>query len=607
MASTDRHTNGTSPPPRKRRQRARQACFPCRQRKRKCDANVPCDMCTTYGYECHYPEDKSPVANFALRNHRSTDHHQNATSPGTRTNASIQSPHTNTTDSLQTPKDEEDSTNHDHGIIELTRSRYMASSSSAAFAQAIGQELQSSVPPRLHPFGWSFGLRPEEKAEVHADLAVLITRAEVEQYATAFFASFRDLFDVLDPTEFASRCDAYYSPFQAASTKDTVFAATIAGVVTNASYMSPTAGHPREAELVQYAKRILDDPESVRRPSIDLVLACVLRLIYLRASSSPNTAWLACSAAMHLCEANGLHDEAIVRRLAQVHATSPPAGVPAVDEATLAERYRRLYWIAWTSNMLTSYEFGRTPVLLPAASVADPTPTPGNCLHQQVAAAKTIPAAYPAPPAQDTLPASSASSRTPLHHALAALERVPATSNFVKFTRADLAFAYYRRMRQQRLNVTNDVVAALLRIGDAALEAAAESCAARQPWFNAFGSTFQYACVLIAVDRGATLSVVGRAIGVLESFVGIMDTKETREALGVARLLLRDAMGKKRREIEMLEAVDVSAVFEEGEGVGAGVEGGGGEPGEMMDFGVNWDTIFDNVPYFDGGDAFQFM
>lgn len=41
-------------PPRKR-QRARKACLPCRQRKRKCDVQYPCSMCTTYGYQCQYP------------------------------------------------------------------------------------------------------------------------------------------------------------------------------------------------------------------------------------------------------------------------------------------------------------------------------------------------------------------------------------------------------------------------------------------------------------------------------------------------------------------------------------------------------------------------
>jgi hypothetical protein len=39
------------------RKRARKACIPCHQRKRKCDAEYPCGMCATYEYNCRYADD----------------------------------------------------------------------------------------------------------------------------------------------------------------------------------------------------------------------------------------------------------------------------------------------------------------------------------------------------------------------------------------------------------------------------------------------------------------------------------------------------------------------------------------------------------------------
>lgn len=34
-----------------KRQRAKQACEPCRLRKRRCDGNMPCNMCTQFEYK----------------------------------------------------------------------------------------------------------------------------------------------------------------------------------------------------------------------------------------------------------------------------------------------------------------------------------------------------------------------------------------------------------------------------------------------------------------------------------------------------------------------------------------------------------------------------
>ncbi|KAJ5281918.1 hypothetical protein N7478_007290 [Penicillium angulare] len=40
-----------------KRKRAKKACIPCHQRKRKCDAEYPCGTCTSYGYDCKYAND----------------------------------------------------------------------------------------------------------------------------------------------------------------------------------------------------------------------------------------------------------------------------------------------------------------------------------------------------------------------------------------------------------------------------------------------------------------------------------------------------------------------------------------------------------------------
>ena len=56
MDSTNGATDATdgSSPPTQKRQRAKQACEPCRLRKRKCDGAMPCNMCTQFEYKCYF-------------------------------------------------------------------------------------------------------------------------------------------------------------------------------------------------------------------------------------------------------------------------------------------------------------------------------------------------------------------------------------------------------------------------------------------------------------------------------------------------------------------------------------------------------------------------
>lgn len=39
-------------PPGEKRKRAKQACEPCRLRKRRCDGALPCNMCMQFDYKC---------------------------------------------------------------------------------------------------------------------------------------------------------------------------------------------------------------------------------------------------------------------------------------------------------------------------------------------------------------------------------------------------------------------------------------------------------------------------------------------------------------------------------------------------------------------------
>ena len=86
-----------------------------------------------------------------------------------------------------------------------------------------------------------------------------------------------------------------------------------AGVAALGSFLS-SSRHPRESELVQYSKAILDDSSATRNLSVDHLIAYGFRVFHLRATARPSHAWIASCTVLHLCEAVGLHrDENIVK------------------------------------------------------------------------------------------------------------------------------------------------------------------------------------------------------------------------------------------------------------------------------------------------------
>jgi hypothetical protein len=83
------------------------------------------------------------------------------------------------------------------------------------------------------------------------------------------------MFGILDKQIFSQNADQFWSETGGHS----AFEAILAGVVALGSFFSATLEHPRELEIVQHAKNILEDPVISRRVSIDQVSAWILRTL----------------------------------------------------------------------------------------------------------------------------------------------------------------------------------------------------------------------------------------------------------------------------------------------------------------------------------------
>ncbi|KAF5568204.1 hypothetical protein FPHYL_2895 [Fusarium phyllophilum] len=526
------------------RKRARKACVPCHQRKRKCDGEYPCDTCSSYGYNCNYADDDAngyppPPAKRVSRVTDSGNSSQVEPSPqeagaSSTKNLTVGSDTSTALDGT-TPA----------GIFDEHKSRYAGASAAMAFPHVLGRALGFDSLSKIHPLAYNFGIRPEEASSAHVLLGTLISEDELEFFSGVYFSALAPIGDILDPRIFAQRCRDYY---HGSGSSMIAFSAVAAGVAALGSFLSPNR-HTRESDLVQYAKAILDDPASLRTLGIDHIIAWSMRVFYLRATSLPNNAWIASCTMMHLCEAVGLHEDDNIKKMASV------AGAAVVGHD--ADRLRRIFWIAWAGHNLLSYEYDRSAVQFRAVTCQAIIPTTGSVAHQFVQIAQII----PAPNSPFRLECHAATPRDELFGRLKALKKLQFTHPFLVVTKAELAFCFYRRIYQLKMGISDDMIKLITDSGNAAIDAAQQLANQGRLFWNVIGSVFQYTCVLLAMDTPAASIYIAAAFKGLENLVQAADTGPTREALSMARHLLSLHTARKRQELAQLEAVESGYEF----------------------------------------------
>lgn len=516
-----------------RRKRARRACVPCHQRKRKCDGEYPCDTCTTYEYSCTYADDTigPPAKRVSLEGENSGSTSGVEPSPREADGAS-KSPTLGTVVSAAIPTPA--------GIFDEHKARYAGASAAMAFPHILGGTLGSGSPSKIHSLAYNFGIRPEEASNTHVLLGTLISEHDLESFSNVYFSALAPIGDLLDPKVYSQRCRDYYHDFRS---NMIAFGAVAAGVAALGSFLSPDR-HLQESDLVRYAKDILDDPASMRMLGIDHIIAWAMRVFYLRATSRPNNAWIASCTMMHLCEAVGLHDDDNITKMAS------NAGTAAVGND--ADRLRRIFWIAWAGHNLLSYEYDRSAVRFRAVTCQAIIPTSGSVADQFVQIAQII----PAPNSPFRLECQPPTPRDELFERLRALKKLQFTHPFLVVTKADLVFCFYRRIYQLKLGISDDIMNLIIDCGNAAVDAAQQLANQGRLFWNVIGSVFQYTCVLIAIDTPAASSHIATAFKGLDNLVKAADTGLTREALSMAQHLLSLHTTKKRKELAQLAAVE---------------------------------------------------
>ncbi|KAI9648749.1 hypothetical protein NHQ30_003389 [Ciborinia camelliae] len=276
---------------------------------------------------------------------------------------------------------------------------------------------------------------------------------------------------------------------------------------------------------------VLEDPISSRHPSMDQINAWILRTLYLRSTTRPHVSWLASCTTLHLAEATGLHQEVHIVLVA----TEGDVQARRMDEADI-ERARTFLMACITCKPVEN--------------------TIGDSTIFYIRLAQLI--------ARDTMVTSSAAHKEELMNGLKRLAQIPDDDPFLSLSKANACFL-----------LEKEEIQSIIGIGNRGAEEADFFAHNDHPWWNILSTTFQHFCVLLAIDTFESMSNLSWVLNIFQDIVRIVNSHLALEALGMAKVLLRNSMSKKRRDLGFLTNADSqdSPVVEA--------------------VGLNWDASFD--------------
>lgn len=101
-------------------------------------------------------------------------------------------------------------------------------------------------------------------------------------------------------------------------------------------------------------------------------------------------------------------------------------------------------------------------------------------------------------------------------------------------------------------NPSSEITNSIIRIGLSAVEAAQRLCHTGVPWWHMANVPFQAVCVFLAMDLRESLSHISAVLEVLEEVVERFPTASSKEALKMARSLVRLSKRRKDEDSDIL-------------------------------------------------------
>jgi Fungal Zn(2)-Cys(6) binuclear cluster domain/Fungal specific transcription factor domain len=516
---------------RKHRMRIRQACEPCRKRKRKCNGLSPCNQCTEYEYRCRYFQEAAEAQTISqqLYSKRMRDFaepqvdkpvgEQIVKSKDEHVNPCASSPEVS---SLGISPDLKTGL----AVVHQGKGRFSFADSSIVFPRKLGQEMNLPKDLKFHSYGWNLSLRPELRSSVSPAVRRYLTYQDVSLYGQVYFTVVNPVYQLIDRQRFFDQCATYWL-----SEKPDLddIEALICGVVALGSFFS---AQPSSAEnqLVQHAKEVLDAgcAYAPGRLSLNQAAAWVLRTLYLRLTTRPLLSWYASCAAIHVVEAMGLH--------VHLESVDIAADTGLHPQANSVVNGRNTFECATFLNAIVSAEYGRSRIFLQGLN------------RSSTDSDKVRPRSLVGQLAQLMFLAELESGLETRRDILQSICNLPDQPPVLVLLKTDVAIHLYRKAinttNKRFFDAENQLMLSIIRTG---LSTTMSFVPDRQPWWNLLSTPFQSLLILISMNSNESLALIPKAMSVLMAVHEKFNTFLVVEVIQTAKQLIK---GLERRKLE---------------------------------------------------------
>lgn len=481
--------------------RVKNACEPCRFRKRRCDGSAPCRACKQFKDKCRYQ--KHPRKRSKLVD-------EDAVRKGIvqRWPEAMELP-------SQTSR------------ADTSKMKSMEANSGIEFTRLLGTELEASAALKLSTFGWNLGISSTIAPTIEP-ITDFLTYDQVIAVSQSFFAIVHPIYGIFDQEWFMKEVMLRFSADRPNQCPDHL----MAGVAALGILFSNGDLHGKLQGLIDSAKLALERTDKSQPPTLFDVQSWILRTIYLRATGHPHACWLASNIAMHLVEACSLQREP----------EDPSACTPSEDYTIDLEIKRRTFWVARMLNTWVSFDCGHCQVDLRGSTSKLPAYREGDFTRKYIDLYNI----------SCCLDPNLLDKSDDLEELLCRLEHYDAPHDCIQLSRANLALCTYRRLRLRNSNLSNTTISRVLDIGIAGLQAAQKVADEAMPWWHVANVPFQFICIALAIDSRQSLTLIGRAIRTLELVVNRFDTIALNESLRTAFCLVELSKRKKTKDSDVL-------------------------------------------------------
>ncbi|OOF99867.1 hypothetical protein ASPCADRAFT_203690 [Aspergillus carbonarius ITEM 5010] len=299
-------------------EKAKTACNPCREKKRKCNGHQPCSNCVKSGHDCVY------VSNPRKRR---------------RLNALSSNP----ADLRESPS--------------ASPEELAAINSGVVLASKLAGAATVSFPVRL--CSWNLGHLmpiPSNLVSGPSSITDLLSDEYLRAMVDRYFDGVHPVYKFLD-LELVIRAINYVT-----SERPSLEHPMHCLLLNICALAALSMGSDEARRALDSSSRIaLEYSTTLESPTLHHVVAWMLRVIYLRMTGSPHATWLASCTLMHFIETTKLHIEPSDQ-------TQPSLCRDDYDP----ELRRRIYGVSRLFHMWISYDYGRPPLELRGATCSLP-------------------------------------------------------------------------------------------------------------------------------------------------------------------------------------------------------------------------------------------